>query len=276
MGKRIRSGISILLSASMLLALPGCMKRDPFGPVALEKYAKENGAEMFDNARDFSHYYKDLYGDISEISDGICVNARGEDVKQALDFTDDLAFFYNENISEATAYIFGDVRGGHYSECIVCSMGFDLEVEARGYYNNAKDMYTVTIDFDYDEIAHYDPYLASSLEENNAKIKELEDEMIEELRNSGVSEEGIEEWIDMFDDLYEVDEDLVIENYEEDGIDYTLLYGLNGCVYYTAGIYIRGKTVFYVYAFGTDEDVVFDYVDEICDAFDVESPSTLD
>ena len=274
--KRIRSGVSILLSASMFLALPGCMKRDPFGPRALENYAKENGAEVFDDARDFSHTYKDLYGDFSEIEDGICVRARGDDVEQALDFTDELAFFYNEKISEAAVYITGDIGRGHYSECLVCSMGFDVKEDARYYYNVATNMYTVPIEFDYDEMAQYDPYLASSLQENEAKIKELEDEMIEELRNSGMSEEGIEEWIDMFNDIYEVDNDLVIEYYEKDGLEYTLLHGLNGNVYYTAGIYLRNRTVFYVYAFGTDEDTIIDYVDEVCEAFDVDSPSILD
>lgn len=273
---KARCAISVLLASAMLLPLAGCLNRDPIGPSALESYAKKHGAEVYRDATEFSHDYNDLYGDLSEISDGMFIRVRGDDIERAIDFTDDISVFYSENIKEASVFIEGDVNHGIYSNCCAISMIFGVEEDASSYYDIACGMYTASLgEFDYEAAAHYDPYLASSIQENDAMIKQLEEEIIEELRNSGASDDVIDEYLDLFEDLYEVDDDLVMESFEKEGMTFTLLHGKNGYVYYAAGIYLCDRTVLYLYSFGTDEDTCLEYLDDICDELGLESPSVL-
>lgn len=72
-----------------------------------------------------------------------------------------------------------------------------------------------------------------------------------------------------------------IDDYEKDGITYTLAYSEVHDAYYTPdyaisfGVYQSGKTVFVAYGIGPDLRSVNDDLDDICDSMGVEAPSEL-
>ena len=92
----------------------------------------------------------------------------------------------------------------------------------------------------------------------------------------GASPEMVEEWMTLFDEMYDFDYDLALESFEgEDGLRYTLLTGSHGDVFYTAGIYVKNSTVFYAYGFGYVPTEVNEYLDDVCEHMQVPPPSSL-
>lgn len=86
----------------------------------------------------------------------------------------------------------------------------------------------------------------------------------------------IDQWMQVFDTMYDIDYDLVLKSFEvEDGLKYTLLTGSHGDVFYTAGIYVKNNTVFYAYGFGYDEDEANAYIDGVCGHMKLTPPSSL-
>ena len=78
--KKIMSLISVTLAASMLMPLSGCLNRfvNPMGTAALESYAKDYGAKCYKSSREFSDFYKESYGDVGRLSEGIYIRADGK------------------------------------------------------------------------------------------------------------------------------------------------------------------------------------------------------
>ena len=276
--KRLRTAVSVILAASVMLSLNGCFKfsGDPMSPSSLEKYAKESGARMFGNARDFSHGYNDTYGDLSRLDDGFCIRVKGEeDVRQALDYTDDISMFYSDTIEEATVFVTGDMRDSRVYECFFVSAVFGSERDAEEYYESAVSVHSEFIPVDYDQISYYSAALAEKIFENDEEMKRLRDEMIEELENLGVDPAIVDEWSDMLGEIDSVDDDLVCESFEEDGITYTLMQGKSGSLTTNTGVYLKDKTVFYVYGFGTEQKDLDKNISPVCDAMKVTPPGGL-
>ena len=80
--------------------------------------------------------------------------------------------------------------------------------------------------------------------------------------------------IDAMQDTTSIDDDLVFEEFEEDGMKYTLFTGYSG-IFYEGGIYVKEKTVFLIYGFGTDRNETVKHVGDVCSAMKVASPDTL-
>ena len=95
----IRKITAVITVTAMLAGMTGCfLKPNKLSPATLEKYAKKYGAEMYDNAADFSFEYRSLYGDYYLISDGISVRVKEGDVSKALEYADELSPYYDDCI----------------------------------------------------------------------------------------------------------------------------------------------------------------------------------
>ena len=124
--KKITSLISVTLAASMMLPLTGCLNKfvNPMGTAALEEYAKNYGAEEYKNSREFADFYKDSYGDVGRLSEGIYIRTDGKSVGKAIESLDQTPIFYDEDMKEATIFAVGDMSYYKFNECVCVSMAF--------------------------------------------------------------------------------------------------------------------------------------------------------
>lgn len=74
------------------------------GTAALEKYAKDYGAECYKSGHKFADFYKDTYGDVGKLSEGIYIRAEGKDAQQAIECSNEIPVFYDEDIEQATVF----------------------------------------------------------------------------------------------------------------------------------------------------------------------------
>ena len=276
--KKITSLISITLAASMMLPLTGCLKKlgNPMGPAALEDYAKEYGAERYKSSREFAKFYKDSYGDVNQLNDGIYIRADGKSAGQAIECADEIPVFYSEDIKEATVFAVGEMSYYKFNECFCVSMTFESERDADLYYEVAVDEYYVHNDSDVIDANDFDVRMVFDIYQNDQQVEMARQALRQELIDMGATGEIIDQWMQVFDTMYDIDYDLVLESYEEeDGLKYTLLTGSHGDVFYTAGIYFKKNTVFYAYGFGYDEDEVNAYIDDVCEHMKLTPPSSL-
>lgn len=276
--KKITSLISVLLAASMMLSVTGCLKKfnNTMGTGALEKYAKEYGAEKYTSGRKFAEFYKEAYIDAGQLSEGVYIRADGKNIKQAIECCDENPVFYSENIKEATVFAAGDMNSRKFNECFCVSMAFDSEDAADMYYELAVDSYYVHNDSNVIDANDFDVRMVFDIYDNEYQIQQARQALINELAGMGADQGMIDQWLEFFDTVYDIDYDLVLESFEEEnGLRYTLLTGSHGKVFYTAGIYVNNRTVFYAYGFGYDEDEVNAYIDSICEYMELTPPSSL-
>ena len=276
--KKITSIISVILAASMMLPLTGCLNKfvNPMGTAALESYAKEYGAERYKSSRDFAHFIKDSYGDVNQLSDGAYVRADGKAAGMAIEASNEIPIFYDENIKEATVFAVGDMSYYKFNEIFCVSMAFGSSSDADLYYEMAVDSYYVRDEDGVIEASEFDPRMVFDIYENDQQVEQARQALRRELSDMGASPEMIEEWMLLFDEMYDFDYDLELESFEgEDGLRYTLLTGSHGDVFYTAGIYVKNSTVFYAYGFGYVPTEVNEYLDDVCEHMQVPPPSSL-
>ena len=276
--KKFTSLISVTLAASMMLSVTGCLNKyvNPMGTAALEKYAKDYGAECYRSGHKFAVFYKDTYGDVGKLSDGIYIRAEGKDAQQAIECSNEIPVFYDEDIEQATVFAAGDMGYYRFNECFCVSMVFGSDRDAGSYYDLAVDSYYVHSDSNVIEASDFDPRMVFDIYTNDRQVEQARRELISELTKMGATGEIIDEWLQVFDKMYDIDYDLVLESFEDDdGLRYTLLTGSHGDVFYTAGIYVKKSTVFYAYGFGYDEEDVNAYLDDICGYMKLTPPSSL-
>ncbi len=276
--KKITSLISVTLAASMMLPLAGCLNKfvNPMGTAALEDYAKNYGAKEYRSSREFADFYKESYGDVNQLSEGIYIRADGKSVGQAIECAEEVPVFYSEDIKEATVFAVGDMSYYKFNECFCVSMVFGSEREADFYYEAAVDQYYVHSDSDVIEANDFDVRMVFDIYQNDQQVEMARQALRQELIDMGATSEMIDQWMQVFDTMYDIDYDLVLKSFEEeDGLKYTLLTGSHGDVFYTAGIYYKNNTVFYAYGFGYDEDEVNAYIDGVCEHMKVTPPSSL-
>lgn len=276
--KKIKSFISVLLAASIVLSTSGCLKKfvNPMGPKALEKYAKEYGAESYSSGHKFAEFYKDAYVDAGQLSEGVYIHADGRDAQHAIECAESVPIYYSENIKDATVFSVGDMTNRKFNECFCVSMEFDSEESAGFYYELAVNQYYVHSDDQVIDANEFDVRMVFDIYQNDSQVERARQALIEELKGMGATSEIIDQWVQVFDMMYDIDYDLVRESFEdENGLKYTLLTGSHGNVFYTAGIYFKNRTVFYVYGFGYDEDEVNTYIDGVCGYMELTPPSTL-
>ena len=276
--KKIVSLISVTLAATVMLSVTGCLNSfvNPMGVSALEKYAREYGAENFKSGREFAAFYKDAYIDAGQLSEGIFIRANGKDAKQAIECSDEIPVFYDEDIKEAAVFAAGDMNNRKFNECFCVSMAFGSENDADIYYEIAVDSYYVHSDSNVIEASDFDPRMVFDIYKNDYQVEMARQALENELIGMGATSEIIDQWLQLFDMMYDIDYDLVRESYEEDnGLRYTLLTGSHGKVFYTAGIYVKNRTVFYAYGFGYDKDEVNAYIDAVCGYMELTPPSSL-
>ena len=277
--RRTYKAISSVLAGAVLLSLSGCA-RNPMGLGALENYAKKYGAEKYTDAREFSHAYKDAYGDFSEFSEGLYVRAKGDEVRSALRNSDELSAYYDENTSQAVVFVAGDHDDGDYYYIVAISMRYDEDYDADNFYYTLVNAFTSPgIMYGYDPNDYMSPYVDPAFSQDIIQgfedIERETQELIEWLEKSGMDPALINDLIEDLEDTVYFDEDLVCEEFiEEDGLKYTL-YSSDSGSYYAGGIYVKEETLFTVYAFGSDMDDVNERLDDVCSAMSVASPSSL-
>ncbi len=276
--KKITSIISVTLAASMLMPMTGCLNKyvNPMGTAALESYAKDYGAKCYKSSREFSDFYKESYGDVGRLSEGIYIRADGKRAGLAIECADEVPIVYSEDIKEATVFAAGDMSYYKFNECFCVSMVFGSERDADFYYELAVDNYYVHSDSDVIDADDFDPRMVFDIYQNDHQVEQARQALQKELIDMGATSEMIDEWLKVFDTMYDIDYDLVLESFEEEnGLKYTLLTGSHGDVFYTAGIYVKKNTVFYAYGFGYDEDEVNAYIDGVCEHMKLTPPSSL-
>ena len=276
--KKNLSFISVTLAASMMLSVTGCLNKlnNPMGVSALEKYAKEYGAEEYTSGREFADFYKDTYSDVDKLSEGIYIRSDGKDAALAIECSDEIPIFYSEDIKEATVFAAGNVRYNKFNECFCVSMTFGSERDADTYYDLALDSYYVPNKSGVIDSSDFDIRMVFDIYDNDQQVERARQALIKELQDMGATGEIIDEWLQMFDRMYDIDHDLVLESFEDDnGMRYTLLTGSHGDVFYTAGIYVMKRTVFYAYGFGCDKRRVNEYIDDVCEHMELTPPSSL-
>ena len=276
--KKITSIISVTLAASMALSVTGCLNKyvNPMGTAALESYAKEYGAERYKSSRDFAHFIKDSYGDVNQLNDGVYVRADGKAAGMAIEASSEIPIFYDENIKEATVFAVGNMSYYMFNEIFCVSMAFGSSRDADLYYEMAVDSYYVRDEDGIIDADEFDPRMVFDVFENDQQVEQARQALRRELSDMGASPEMVEEWMTLFDEMYDFDYDLELESFEgEDGLRYTLLTGSHGDVFYTAGIYVKNSTVFYAYGFGYVPTEVNEYLDDVCEHMQVPPPSTL-
>ena len=275
--KKIMSLISITLAASLMLPLTGCLNKyvNPMGTAALEDYAKNYGAEEYKSSREFADFYKESYGNVGQLSEGIYIRTDGKSAGKAIECLNEIPVFYSEDMKEATVFAVGDMSYYKFNECICVSMVFGSERDADFYYDIAVDEYYVHNDSNVIDANDFDVRMVFDIYQNDQQVEQARQALRRELIDMGATSEMIDEWMQVFDTMYDIDYDLVLESFEEDGMKYTLLTGSHGDVFYTAGIYFKDNTVFYAYGFGYDEDEVNAYLDDVCGHMKLTPPSSL-
>lgn len=262
----------------MLMPMTGCLNKyvNPMGTAALESYAKDYGAKCYKSSREFSDFYKESYGDVGRLSEGIYIRADGKRAGLAIECADEVPIVYSEDIKEATVFAAGDMSYYKFNECFCVSMVFGSERDADFYYELAVDNYYVHSDSDVIDADDFDPRMVFDIYQNDHQVEQARQALQKELIDMGATSEMIDEWLKVFDTMYDIDYDLVLESFEEEnGLKYTLLTGSHGDVFYTAGIYVKKNTVFYAYGFGYDEDEVNAYIDGVCEHMKLTPPSSL-
>ena len=183
--RKFRSLISIALVASMALSLAGCAGGGAFSPAALAKYAKGYGAELY---TDYEDWQDDLNGGEMPkgISDGIYVNVKGDDVKEAVKKVDMCTEFYDKAIKEATVYIVGKEKSDHEFAAIFMSATYDSKDSALDAYEELAG------DLEDEDSEDYDKHDFDDFEENGVQysLLMLEDEYWEEYTYAGVYYKG--------------------------------------------------------------------------------------
>ena len=276
--KKITSLISVTLAAAMMLSVTGCLNKlgNPMGTYALEKYAKEYGAEKYTSGRKFAEFYKEAYVDAGQLSEGIYIRTDGKGAGQVLECCDEIPIIYYEDVKEVTVFAAGDMKSRKFNECFCVSMAFDSKDDADLYYELAVDSYYVHSDSNVIDANDFDVRMVFDIYDNESQIQQARWALKNELAGMGASQEIIDQWLDFFDMMYDIDYDLKRESFEEDdGLKYTLLTGSHGKVFYTAGIYVKDRTVFYAYGFGYDDDEVNAYIDGVCEYMKLTPPSSL-
>ena len=183
--RKFRSLISIALVASMALSLTGCAGGASFGPKGLAKYAKDFGAELY---TDYEDWQDDLNDDEAPkgIEDGLYVNAKGDDVKEAIKKVDDLSEYYEKTMKEATVFIVGNDKSDHEFGTIFISATYDSKDSALDAYEDIADK------LEDEDSDYYDKHDFDDFEENGVQysLLMLEDEYWEEYTYKGVYYKG--------------------------------------------------------------------------------------
>lgn len=283
----IRKIAAVISVTAMLTGMTGCfLKPNKLSPAALEKYAKKYGAEMYDNASDFTFEYRSLCGDYYLISDGICVRVKDGDVAKALDYTDELSPYYDEGIEEATVFAVGDSDDEYTVNIVALATEFGSEDDAAAYYDKLVSIYTATPDLS-NYFGSLDGYDLNSVFDfgDLFSMSDIND-LFGALDQYNVDLSGFEGIFDLFDvgfmgDIFNYNK-YEYEEFKKDDIKYTLIRGDDIYVsgsdskrFDAAGVYIDGKYVFFVCGSSSDKDLVNEYADEICEGIGVEPPSSL-
>ena len=142
--KKIRSVISVAVIASMALCLAGCsLGGVKFGPPALAKYAKDYGADLYEDGGDF-HDEVEYMDDTGDLEDGVYIHAEGDEIRDAMKQTFIIGGFYDSSVKEATVFVVGDYGN---TVCTFVSEVFESE-------DDAQDMYDELVE-DFEEVKDY-------------------------------------------------------------------------------------------------------------------------
>ena len=142
--KKIRSVISAAVIASMALCLAGCnLGGAKFGPSALAKYAKDYGADLYEDGGDF-HDEVEYMDDTGDLEGGVYIHAEGDDIRAAMEQTFILGRFYDSSVKEATIFMVGDYGN---TVCTFVSEVFESK-------DDAQDMYDGLVE-DFEEVKEY-------------------------------------------------------------------------------------------------------------------------
>lgn len=125
------------------------------------------------------------------------------------------------------------------------SQWYSAPREADFYYEAAVDQYYVHSDSDVIDANDFDVRMVFDIYQNDQQVEQARQALRQELIDMGATGEMIDQWMQVFDTMYDIDYDLVLKSFEEeDGLKYTLLTGSHGDVFYTAGIYVKNNTSF--------------------------------
>ena len=142
--KKIRSVISVAVIASMALCLAGCsLGGVKFGPSALAKYAKDYGADLYEDGGDF-YDGVEYMDDTGDLEGGVYIHAEGDDIRDAMEQTFIIGGFYDSSVKEATVFVVGDYGN---TVCTFVSEVFESE-------DDAQDMYDELVE-DFEEVKDY-------------------------------------------------------------------------------------------------------------------------
>ena len=130
--KKIQSVISAAVIASMALSLAGCnFGSVKFGPSALAKYAKDYGAELYEDGGDF-HDEVEYMDDTGDLEEGVYLHAEGDEIRDAMKQTFIIGDFYDSSVKEATIFLVGDYGD---TVCTFVSEVFESKDDAQEMYD---------------------------------------------------------------------------------------------------------------------------------------------
>ena len=142
--KKYRGIISIAIVASIVFSFAGCsLGGAKFGPSALAKYAKDYGADLYEDGEDF-HDEVEYMDDTGDLEDGVYIHAEGDDIRDAMEQTFIIGGFYDSSVKEATVFVVGDYGN---TVCTFVSEVFESE-------DDAQDMYDELVE-DFEEVKDY-------------------------------------------------------------------------------------------------------------------------
>ena len=142
--KKYRGIISIVIVASIVFSFAGCsLGGTKFGPSALAKYAKDYGADLYEDGEDF-HDGVEYMDDTGDLEDGVYIHAEGDDIRDAMEQTFIIGGFYDSSVKEATVFVVGDYGN---TVCTFVSEVFESE-------DDAQDMYDELVE-DFEEVKDY-------------------------------------------------------------------------------------------------------------------------
>ena len=130
--KKYRGIISIAIVASIVFSFAGCsLGGAKFGPSALAKYAKDYGADLYEDGEDF-HDGVEYMDDTGDLEDGVYIHAEGDDIRDAMEQTFIIGGFYDSSVKEATVFVVGDYGN---TVCTFVSEVFESEDDAQDMYD---------------------------------------------------------------------------------------------------------------------------------------------
>lgn len=138
--KKIKTIIAGTLIASMLFSATACsLGGAKFGPSKLAAYAKDQGAELYEDSDDWEDDLGDLYSDFKIVKDGIYVHVKGDDVKEFLKGPSVTSEFYDKTVKDATVYIIGNQKDDSPNIAVAAALTFETKDDALDFYEDGAD-----------------------------------------------------------------------------------------------------------------------------------------